>query len=148
MRLENYSITFDDKQTTFDFISEGENGNIKKRIQFQSVNNKGLYNLAFGDFDVETNDFDDTVVTNNGDSQKILATVALSVFIFMEKYPIATVFAAGSTPSRTRLYKIGISNNIEEWQQDFNIFGFNEQQKWTIFKKEDSYSAFYIKRKI
>jgi hypothetical protein len=71
MRLENYSITFDDKQTTFDFISEGEKGKIKKRIQLQSVNNRGLYNLAFGDFDVETNDFDDTVITNNGDSQKV-----------------------------------------------------------------------------
>lgn len=148
MRLENYSISFDETQTTFEFVSEGDKGKIKKRIQFQCVDNKNLYNLAFGDIVLETNDYDDTSITNNGDSPKVLATVALSVFIFTEKYPNATVYAAGGTPARTRLYKIGISNNIVEWQNDFDIFGYNERQKWTAFKKEESYSAFFIRRKL
>jgi hypothetical protein len=51
MRLENYSITFDETQTTFDVISESKEGQINKRIQFQSVDSTNLYNFALGDFD-------------------------------------------------------------------------------------------------
>lgn len=147
MRLENYTIDFNPAHTIFEFISIGVKGAIKKRIQFQSTEKSNVFNLAFGDVNSLTDDFDDVVTTNNGDSQKVLATVALSVLIFTEKYPDAIVFATGSTPSRTRLYKIGISNNLEELQEIFHIFGLTSDFKSSVYQKNEDYIAFYVKRK-
>ena len=56
------------------------------------------------------------------------------------------VFAVGSTPSRTRLYRIGISNNLSEIKEDFNVFGYLKNQ-WTPFEKNQNYEAFLIVRK-
>jgi hypothetical protein len=60
-------------------------------------------------------------ISNNGDSPKVLATVASTVYAFLERYPDAYVFATGSTNSRTRLYRMGISANYLEIRKDFNI---------------------------
>lgn len=67
---------------------------------------------------------DDTVITDNGDAEKVLATVAAIVFAFLEKYPDTIVHAMGVTLSRTRLYQMGISKNIEEIQEKYQVFGF------------------------
>ena len=34
------------------------------------------------------------------------------------------VLALGSTKARTRLYRIGITNNLTEIEEDFEVFGF------------------------
>jgi hypothetical protein len=93
-----------------------------------------------------TDELDDTVVSNNGDTEKILTTVAATIFNFFEKYPNAIVYAKGSTLGRTRLYKIGISNNIEKLEQNFIIMGYTTDDKWEIYNKERFYSAFFIKK--
>ncbi len=71
----------------------------------------------------------------------------MSVSLFLLKYPDAFVIAEGNTASRTRLYRMGISNNLEEFSENFNIFGFNEKGNWVEFKINENYSSFYIKRK-
>jgi hypothetical protein len=43
--------------------------------------------LAFGDKDIEAGDIDDKVISNNGDSEKVLATVVATVYAFIDKYP-------------------------------------------------------------
>lgn len=147
MRLESYSVFAEENLMTIDFFSEGPKGIIKKRIEFQSTKNERIFNLAFGDVDSVTNDFDDSTITNNNDSRKVLSTVAMSVSLFLLKYPDAFVIAEGNTASRTRLYRMGISNNLEEFSENFNIFGFNEKGNWVEFKINENYSSFYIKRK-
>jgi hypothetical protein len=61
-------------------------------------------------------------VTNNGDSLKVLATVASTVYAVTERYPKAWILATGSTAVRTRLYRMGITNNLMEIEKDFMVF--------------------------
>ena len=83
--------------TTFEFTSEGEKGLINKIVRFQPTNLKGLYNLAFGDKDKLTGVIDDKVISNNGDSEKVLATVVATVYAFTDRYPDALIYVTGST---------------------------------------------------
>lgn len=104
-----------------------------------------VYNLGFGDVD-KNGEINDTVVSDNHDSQKVLATVALTVFKFYEKHPDCYVFVTGSTRARTRLYRIGVANNLDEIRNDFHVFGFIEET-WETFEIGRDYEAFLIKRK-
>lgn len=141
---ETYEIKIGDSLMTFEFISLGSKGSFKKRVQYEKTNQQNFYNLAFGDVNVETDDFDDKVVTDNNDTQKVLATVAATVLVFLNKYPNAFIHVKGSTLSRTRLYRIGISNNLEEINKFFTIFGLLEDKNWVIYEKNNNYSAFLI----
>jgi hypothetical protein len=76
----------------------------------------------------------DLTITNNGDSQKVLETVAATLYVFTEANPDATVIATGSTEARTRLYRMGITNNLIEIERDFIIMGLTET-KWELFRK-------------
>lgn len=147
MREETYQLKAKDSMMTFEFISEGPKGSIKKRIQYQKTGRINFYNLAFGDVDVETDDFDDTVVSDNNDMAKVLATVAETVSIFMDNYPRASVYAEGSTFVRTRLYRISISNHLEEINKRFEIQGLLKGIGWHLYEKNKNYSAFLIKNK-
>ena len=147
MRNERYDLEIDETSMVFEFISEGPKGLIRKRVQYRLVQNENIYNLAFGDVNAETDDFDDKVITDNNDSKKVLATVASTVYTFTEKYPTAIVYAEGSNAARTRLYRIGISNNLEELTKDFKVFGFLDNIGWVEYRKNEDYSAFYIFKK-
>ena len=147
MRLKTYPLEANESLMTFEFTSEGPKGFIRKRVQFQRMNRKNMYNLAFGDVNIVTDDFDDKVVTDNNDSETVLATVAATVYIFTDKYPSATVYAKGSTLARTRLYRIGISNNLGEISKRFMIHGLLKGIGWAIYEKNKNYSAFLIKIK-
>jgi hypothetical protein len=104
-------------------------------VRYQPTNLKGVYNLAFGDKDHETGDIDDTIVSNNGDSEKVLATVAATVYAFTDKYPEAWIYATGSTKSRTRLYRMGITRFLSEAKDDFEILG-ERNAEWENFRKD------------
>ena len=84
----------------------------KKIVEYSATGTENVYNLAFGDLDEITNTINDLSITNNGDSLKVLATVASTVYAFMEKHPNAWIVATGSTKVRTRLYRMGITNNL------------------------------------
>ena len=73
MRNERYKVDISGASMTFEFISEGDNGSIKKRVQYTLTHRKNVYNLAFGDVNADTDDFDDEVISNNGDTAKVLA---------------------------------------------------------------------------
>jgi hypothetical protein len=146
MRLEKYHTEIDSTSTIYEFISESEERSIKKRVIYQQIDDSNIYNLAFGDVDLMTDELDDIVVSNNGDTEKILATVAATIFSFLNKYPHAIIYAKGSTSGRTRLYKIGISNHLEELEQKFMVMGYTTDEKWEIYDKKGFYSAFFIKK--
>ena len=106
-----------------------------------------IYNLAFGDYNEDTDSIDDKIITNNSDSQKILATVASTLYVFSNKHPNVWVYASGSNKARTRLYRMGITTNLEAILPDFQVFGL-QNDIWREFEKGQEYEAFLVKRKM
>jgi len=146
MKLDRYELKAGRSLTTFEFLSEGKKGKIIKVVQFQQMNLPNLYNLAFGDKDLVTGQVQDLAVTDNGDSEKVLATVVAAVYAFAFKYPEAWVYATGSTEARTRLYRMGINKYFDIVQEDFDIMG-EDQNEWEWYKKDKDYQAFAVHRK-
>jgi hypothetical protein len=146
MKIEKYPLKSESDLTVFEFISEGSNGLIRKLIQFQKTNQPNLYNLAFGDKHPETGEIDDIAISNNGDSEKVLATVVSSLYAFFDKYPYASVYATGSTSARTRLYRTGINRFYEEIVQDFTLYG-RVGDAFYEFEKGKDYTGFLTERK-
>ena len=146
MKLARYEIKSDESKTTYKFLSEGPKGKIEKIIQFSLVNDEDLYNLAFGDKDPKTGEINDRTITDNGDSEKVLATVISALYTFCDKFPDSWIYATGSTAARTRLYRMGITKYFDIVEADFHIYGqtFNE---WERFKKGKTYEAFVVQRK-
>ena len=145
MKLPRYELKAEKSLMVYEFISEGTKGQIPKLIKFSETTLKGFYNLAFGDKDLLSGDIDDTAISNNGDSEQVLATVVSAVYAFTNIEKEAWIYASGSTKSRTRLYRIGITKYWEEVSADFIIFGLLNGE-WENFKKEVEYSAFLVKR--
>lgn len=146
MKLDRYELKSDELSTTFTFLSEGPKGKIEKLIQFSPVNQIDLYNLAFGDLSIVTGEIDDKIVTDNGDSEKVLATVVAALYAFCNKFPQAWVYATGSTSARTRLYKMGINKYFDIVEIDFNIFG-QAQSEWEKYERGKEYQAFIVQKK-
>lgn len=85
MKLPRYELKAEKSLMVFEFMSEGSKGQIPNLIKFSETSLKRVYNLAFGDKDLETGDIDDTVISNNGDSERVLATVVSAVYAFTDK---------------------------------------------------------------
>lgn len=145
MHLPRYTYKTNESFLDYEFISEGPRGFIKKVVRFTNIGNK-VYNLAFGDLDNETGEISDTVVTNNNDSRKVLATVAATVHDFTLQYPEVVIIAKGRTHSRTRLYRMGITNNWQYISSDFEVFGLKEDS-WELFEPGKDYTAFLVRRR-
>jgi hypothetical protein len=134
--------------STFEFISTGRYGDILKRIMFVQTPNPYVYNLAFGNVD-EFDDIDDTAVSDNGDRNKILATLAKVIDQYTRKYPERRIYFRGSTKERTRLYRIAIGLNLEDLSETFEIYGeVDNEDGFVSFRKNMEINAFLIKRKI
>ena len=146
MKLDRYELAAEASLMVFEFVSEGPRGKIRKLVQFNETNLKGFYNLAFGDLDVVTGEINDSIVSNNNDSDKVLATVVATVYAFTEKYPESWIYATGSTKSRTRLYRIGLTKYWAEIVKDFELYG-ERLGEWEIINKDVEYKAFLVQRK-
>lgn len=123
MQVGIYPIVSSETSMVFEFVSEGIRGSIPKMVIYSETHLSNFYILSFGDKDAVTGDMDDQVVSDNGDREKVLSTVASTLYIFTNKFPFARVFATGSTKARTRLYRMDISIHLEEIQQDFEVYG-------------------------
>jgi hypothetical protein len=146
MKLEKYNISSSDTRIEFQFVSTGKKGDIVKVVQYSPTGLPGVYNLAFGDKDPKTGEISDTVISDNGDSQKVLATVSETALMFLDSHPSCQIFATGLTKARTRLYQRGIANNLEVISQTFEIKGLIGVN-WHVFKKGVNYDAFLINKK-
>lgn len=145
--LENYyEVQIQPDLQIFEFVSSGRKGDIIKTVRYSEMNVHGVYNLGFGDKDPITGYISDLAVTDNGDSKKVLATVAATLYSFTDIHPEAIVIATGSTEARTRMYRIGITNNLNAIEKDFAIFGLTDAG-WEPFRKSITYGAFLVKRK-
>jgi len=146
MQIDRYPLKAEESLMVFEFTSNGPKGQIPKLVKFSETNLKDVYNLAFGDKDLTTGDLNDLAISNNGDSEKVLATVVSTVYAFYDRYPNSYVYATGSTKARTRLYRIGIAKYLNEITKDYYVYGLRNSE-WEIFEKEIEYEAFLAKRK-
>lgn len=148
MNLERYDYSTNETFLDYEFESDGPNGKIKKIVRFSPANVNGTtyFNLILGDWNNKTKTIDDTAVSNNMDTERILATAASTVLNFTDQFPDVPVFARGSTPARTRLYQMGISRNLKEINVLLEVYGLYES-KWEPFSKNMNYDAFLAVRK-
>ncbi|MCF2486613.1 DUF6934 family protein [Dyadobacter sp. CY347] len=145
MKLDYYQTKPSDDYLSFRFESVSDTKTIKKMITFKPIP-KGInfYNLAFGDLD-EQDEMDDLMISNNADMEKVIATVIQSIFIFCQVNPTALIYIEGSTPQRTRLYRIIINKEFETFRKDFEIFGMINTLV-EPFSRNRPYTAFVVKR--
>jgi hypothetical protein len=148
MNLEKYTIIEGPGNFYYEFYSEGPKGRIKKIVKFTPLNDyeDGYYNLYLGDWLESENQLSDIAVSNNHDREKILATVAAIIVHFTSQMPYAVIFAEGSTPSRTRLYQMGISVHWPKISEAFDLHGFRNGM-WEKFQKNCNYESFLLRRK-
>ncbi|EHO15320.1 hypothetical protein HX057_10015 [Myroides odoratimimus] len=148
MQYPSYSLTAFNRNYSYEFTSISDTQVIEKIINFTLLDIEDeLYNLSFGDKNkdlVNSNAIDDKVVSNNGDMVKILATLFQAILLFTQDKEVYKIVFRGSTPSRTRLYRIAISNNYEELSKYFNIYGFDIEGKLIFFAKNKEYQGFLI----
>jgi hypothetical protein len=144
MDLDKYNYTPGESDLEYEFISNGPKGSITKVVRYtQFKHDKTIFNLGLGDKNEVTGFVDGSAISNNNDRDKVLATVASTVLDFMLRYPDCSIFIKGITPSRTRLYQMGISANFEELNKQFHISGFING-KWESFRKIVNYEAFLV----
>lgn len=145
MKYSKYPFTVGEAHTKYEFTSEGPKGSIVKTVVYAQIRS-GIFNLSFGDWNTAIDKMDDSIKSNNGDRDKVLATVAATALEFTNKYPGALIYTEGSTPARTRLYQMAIANNLEEISENFEIEGYISRI-WEPFQKARNYEAFLVKRK-
>jgi len=151
MKYEKYEPLLISKDALeFKFISDGPKGRIQKIVQFNETDNQDIYNLSFGDM-MPDGMVNDCVKNDNKDRNKILATVAAAVYEFTAHYTDKFVFFTGSSPGRTRLYRMALTANFDELNGDFEIYGVILMKGLYFVKpfiKGVDYFGFLIKRKM
>ncbi|MBO1883150.1 hypothetical protein J4N46_01585 [Capnocytophaga sp. Marseille-Q4570] len=147
MGIPRYEITPDENTCLFTFISEGKKGSIEKVVLYEEMETEGFFNLGFGDRDPITGYLDDEAVSDNGDTQRVLTTVATTLFYFTKEHPDAFVYAKGGTPARNRLYRRKITKYLKIAQQDFNVYGILPSGEIVSFVPNTEYIGFLIQRK-
>ena len=99
MQYPKYNSTVSFAYDYYEFISIGHKGEILKGILFhQTTVNPFFYNCVLGDVK-EDGRIDAYVVTNNGDMEKVLATVAAAAFEFSFQYPDCYIVLKGAMKS-------------------------------------------------
>lgn len=145
LNLSSYPYTANETFLDYEFESCGPKGTIKKVANFSQVG-PSVFNFGFGDLDRKTGKINDTITSNNGDDEKILATLANIINEFTIMHPDFTILIQGSTPSRTRRYQMGIGKYWEKISATFDIFGLTNDE-WQPFARGQNYTAFFGKRK-
>jgi hypothetical protein len=147
MDLERYAYRRRQAFMEYEFYSEGPHGRIRKIVQFQPffINGFPCHNLSFGDWNEKLGRFNDNTVTDNGDAQKVLATVAHIVIDFTTLYPEFIIHVKGRGEARARLYQMGVNKIWGEIRELFDVYG-DTGEKWEPFQKNVRYNAFLIQR--
>jgi hypothetical protein len=133
----------------FGFQSIGPKGTFEIIVHFSLLYDDNIFNLAFGLAD-NNGSFDDTAILNNNDRNKILATVAKTIMLFLDYHPECSVYFTGSTINRTRLYRRAINVAMAELKDYLEIFGLVENGNDLLldpFDGKKNYFAFLIHKK-
>ncbi|MCC6725880.1 MAG: hypothetical protein IT258_15335 [Saprospiraceae bacterium] len=142
-----YNYISDEKEHIYRFTSKGPKGDIPK-IAVMSPAFRTAWYLAFGDAIGDEGDFDDEVVTNNGDMKMVLLTLANIVSDFLAKQPDAEVIINPVDEKRKQLYNRIIQRNFDELSKELFIFGVIGKVKTPLeFSPITIYEAFTVLKK-
>lgn len=159
MNNERYhDITSSIDTLEYKFTSVGKNGKMEKHIQYRAFHASlsNIYNLGFGHLMEDGKSIDDCVRADNGDMEKVLSTVAFTIYDFTSRYPDRTIYLRGSDPVRTRIYQIAINKHYDEITADYELYGHafvpeteNSKERYynEPFQKNKNYIGFLITRK-
>lgn len=127
----------------FSFESVGPIRTVRKIIIYDKITAvDGLFNLALLD-EYDDGSLDDLSVTDNQDMPRVLATVIATMRLFFSQYPAATVIFSGSTPARTRLYRVVISQNLTLFSETFLVNGVlrGKQEPYQPNRRYDAFTV-------
>jgi hypothetical protein len=145
MELPRYQIEYSVDSLYYEFVSKGTQGSIVKAIQYDQILDKPLtFNLSFGD-KLSDGGIEDNVVSNNGDTDMVLATVAATIPDFFTEYPTALLYFIGLGSVRTRLYQMTINKFMSLIPSEYLIYG-ELEGKLERFKPKTNYKSFVIKK--
>lgn len=119
MKEKFYPFRASEDYLFYYFESRSSERIIAKGVQFEQIG-RSTYNLAFGDLDVD-GALDDLVISDNGDMQKVMATVAQVIVTFFGAYKSKQIYFTGSSTARTRLYRVILNREIANWSDVFDI---------------------------
>jgi hypothetical protein len=145
MNKPTYRVEIED-ENIFSFLSIGKNGIILKMVEIVEIQ-EGIYNLGFGDYNFATNSVDDKANSNNGDIEKVLATIFGIMINFLEKNPNKTIFFSGSTPLRTQFYQRIVNTYFDEFSTILEIQG-NREGEYEPFQKNREYESFFSQKTV
>lgn len=121
MKEKFYPFRASEDYLSYYFESRSEERTIKKAIELVKID-ANTYNLALGDLD-DNGNLNDSIVSNNGDMHKVLATVSQIIMTFFGIYRDRRIYFIGNSPSRTRLYRLILSREQANWSEIFEIKG-------------------------
>jgi hypothetical protein len=127
------------------FESVGPKGVIQKVILLSPIDDT-LFNLGLGDCDPVTGAIDDQVVSDNGDTAKILSTIFTVAYRYLSDHPDHFLHFRGNTPPRNRLYRMAINQAGEELSTYFVMLGLCDDA-WETYLHNRPYEAFLIRKK-
>jgi hypothetical protein len=148
--LEKYKIEVSENYLQYSFYSRGPKGKIKKIVNFTLVSiwNNEYYNLGFGDWDITEQIIDDTITTNNHDTEKVLASIAEVILTFTNHYPEAYIYVEATTRPRMRLYQMKINKYWAEIEVHFELFSIIEDLNLIPYKPGNKCLGFVGRKKM
>jgi len=148
MNLESYEPHLTSNHLCYTFNSHGPRGEIQKVVTFRLFQTQPVvvYNVTLGDVNKSEIGFDEDAISDNGDRDKVLQTVANIVALFCRRHPQAYVVAKGNSAARNRLYQIMISNRLAEIEDSYEILGILGPDA-VAFQKNINYEGFLVRLK-
>jgi hypothetical protein len=105
----------------FWFKSEGRR-TIIKCVQFDKMGDiPNLYHLSLLDFDPSTNRLMDNVISDNGDTERVMETVVHCIQLFLLSDSKAKITFTGNSISRDRLFRRQINKSFHSWHSNLKI---------------------------
>lgn len=113
-----------ERDIKFFFVSKGRE-DVIKAIQYsfvQELNGKDVYNLGFGDYDLEVDTIIDNANTNNGDVYKVFNTVLSTIPIFFanQKDGILMVLGSDGRPQFIESCRLTCTKKCDDECRNFN----------------------------
>lgn len=142
--VDSYKIDIE-KDNRYWFESIGPHGVIRMCGRFELSAVKNIYQFEFGIHNPVTDDVDTRFRANNADKDKIISTIFNIILMFLSCNKDAIVRFSGSTESRTKLFRMWILNNWDLMNNNFIMYGNNEQNRWERYQKNKDYSAILLK---
>jgi hypothetical protein len=129
----------------FRFVSEGSLGFITKEIHFAQLPDTGMYSIHLGDIK-QNGDFDSSVISNNGDRNRVLATVFRAIEVYTGRYPDRSILIGGLTRHRARLFRMAIGANWKRLSGAFTILE-RREGRFSPFRPDTDSTIFHWRRR-